>query len=261
MKQKILFEIREVTHPSTDTALMKLSPIGCRLPEMQPGQFVNVLVPDVKEAFLRRPISICNVADGQLWLYIKNVGKGSAGLVAMKEGQTLDILVPLGNGFNMPAPECKRPLLTGGGVGIAPLLYLGKVLKENGFQPSFLLGARSAGDFALLDEFYKLGDVALTTDDGSRGVHGTVMAHPWMSAEAPYADAIFCCGPTPMMKAVGKFAVEQGIPCEVSLENHMACGIGACLCCVENTKSGHQCVCSYGPVFNINELNWQPIKN
>ena len=140
-------------------------------------------------------------------------------------------------------------------MGVAPLLYLGKVLKEKGLEPTFLLGARSAKDLLMLSEFEKYGRVLVTTEDGTMGEKGFVTNHSVLQQEQ--FDMIQVCGPTPMMKAVARYASEKGIECEVSLENLMACGLGACLCCVEKTKEGNLCVCKEGPVFNIKRLLWQ----
>ena len=117
------------------------------------------------------------------------------------------------------------------------------------------MGARSAKDLLEIDLFQELGDVYLTTEDGSAGEQGFVTQHSILTQQK--FDRIATCGPKPMMMAVAKFARNSGITCEVSLENTMACGVGACLCCVENTKEGHVCVCKEGPVFNIDRLLWQ----
>lgn len=253
--QKI-FEIRESRRVTPDSILIKLAAVDGIMPEMLPGQFVNILTPQAPGTFLRRPISICNLRDGLLWLFIKNVGKGSKWLCSLEPGSKLDIVLPLGHGWTMPDKPGSKVLLIGGGVGVAPLLYWGAALKEAGHIPEFILGAATASAITLVDDFAEIGTVHLTTDDGSQGIKGNVLAHPCCSARAPKPDAIYCCGPTPMMKGVARMAQERGIPCEVSLENHMACGIGACLCCVEDTKAGNKCVCTEGPVFNINKLNW-----
>ena len=247
------------------------------LPEMLPGQFVEVRVDGSSTTFLRRPISI-NFVDRQaneLWLLVACVGDGTRRLAELKAGDTLNCVLPLGNGFTLPVtnpPSCvpsvaseqsssapftlhPSPLLVGGGVGVAPLLYLGKVLKEKGLEPTFLLGARSAKDLLMLSEFEKYGRVLVTTEDGTMGEKGFVTNHSVLQQEQ--FDMIQVCGPTPMMKAVARYANEKGIACEVSLENLMACGLGACLCCVEKTKEGNLCVCKEGPVFNIKRLLWQ----
>jgi len=146
-------------------------------------------------------------------------------------------------------------LLVGGGVGVAPLLFLGAELKGLGFEPTFLLGARTGGDLLMVDEFRRYGRVLITTEDGSVGERGFVTRHSVLSTES--FDRIYTCGPTPMMKAVAAYAYKNNVFCEASLENMMACGLGACLCCVEKTTEGNLCVCKNGPVFNINQLLWQ----
>ena len=228
---------------------------GSMLPAILPGQFVQVAA-NTPGVFLRRPISINDVNYDQntIDLLIRKAGKGTSTLVALKEGDKLNILLPLGNGFSLDVASGSRLLLIGGGVGVAPLLYLGRKLKEAGHKPEFLLGARSATDLLELDDFAAIGTVHVSTEDGSMGEHGLVTRH---SALEGNFDTIYCCGPAPMMKAVASIARERAINCEVSLENMMACGLGACLCCVENTVKGNVCVCTEGPVFNINLLNWQ----
>ena len=186
---------------------------------------------------------------------IQMVGDGTRKLAELKPGDRLNVVMPLGNSFTVPEVKSERVLLVGGGVGTAPMLYLGKTLVDAGIKPTFLLGARSAKDLLEIDLFQELGDVYLTTEDGSAGEQGFVTQHSILTQQK--FDRIATCGPKPMMMAVAKFARNSGITCEVSLENTMACGVGACLCCVENTKEGHVCVCKEGPVFNIDRLLWQ----
>ena len=227
-----------------------------KLPEMLPGQFVEVRVDGSPNTFLRRPISI-NFVDrekNELWLLIATVGDGTRQLAKLQPGDLLNCILPLGNGFCAEGGP-SVPLLIGGGVGVAPLLYLGAELAKNAIAPTFLLGARTKNDLLLLDEFKKYGRVVITTEDGSEGEKGFVTNHSLLQQER--FDHIFTCGPTPMMKAVARYAKQADIDCEVSLENLMACGLGACLCCVEKTVDGNLCVCKDGPVFNINQLLWQ----
>lgn len=228
------------------------------LPMMRPGQFVEVRVDGSHTTFLRRPISI-NYVDRQsneLWLLVATVGDGTRRLAELQAGDMLNCVLPLGNGFSQPCGEQQRTvLLVGGGVGVAPLLYQGAMLREAGVKPVFLLGARTRADLLMLDEFRKYGEVFVTTEDGSEGERGFVTQHSVLQHQQ--FDLIQSCGPTPMMKAVARYASQQGIECEVSLENMMACGLGACLCCVEKTTSGNLCVCKDGPVFNIKRLLWQ----
>lgn len=233
------------------TLLKLLLPNDC--PEIQAGQFVNILPPESANVLLRRPISVCDVRDGQLWLLVKDLGRGSHAIGECRVGDHLDVLLPLGHGFTTRINPAARLLLVGGGVGIAPLLYLGRKLREEGSYPVFLLGGRTDKDLPLLEEFRHFGRVNVCTEDGSQGVRGFVTDHPHFAREW---DMIYCCGPKPMMLAVARSAKERGITCEVSLENKMACGLGACLCCVEETTEGNKCTCTHGPVFNINQLTW-----
>ena len=226
------------------------------LPEMLPGQFIEVRVDGSSTTFLRRPISI-NFIDrkqNELWLLVATVGDGTHKLAELKEGDQLNCLLPLGNGFT-PVHEGEKVLLVGGGVGVAPLLYMGAQMQQMGMEPTFLLGARTAKDLLLLDMFNRFGRVLVTTEDGSQGEKGFVTNHSILSDER--FDRISTCGPTPMMKAVARYARSKGIDCEASLENLMACGLGACLCCVEKTTEGNLCVCKDGPVFNIKRLLWE----
>ena len=227
------------------------------LPEMQPGQFVEVRVDDSPSTFLRRPISINNVDydRNELWLLVAAVGDGTRRLQQLHKGDYLNCVLPLGNSFTLPSEPGKKVLLVGGGVGVAPLLYLGKRIKEEGSEPVFLLGARSAKDVLEKDLFEAVGRVLITTEDGSEGEKGFVTNHSALSQE--HFDMIETCGPKPMMMAVARYAYKNNIECEVSLENKMACGVGACLCCVEKTVEGNKCVCKEGPVMNIKELTWQ----
>ena len=227
------------------------------LPEMLPGQFVEIRIDGSPTTFLRRPISI-NYVDkdaNELWLLVAAVGDGTRKLAELKASDLLNCLLPLGNGFTMPQKPEERILLVGGGVGVAPLLYMGAEMAEKGCQPTFLLGARTAKDLLMLDEFRKYGRVCITTEDGSEGEKGFVTNHSLLHKEQ--FDRIATCGPTPMMKAVACYARQAETECEASLENLMACGLGACLCCVEKTTDGNLCVCKDGPVFNIHKLLWQ----
>lgn len=229
------------------------------LPEMCPGQFVEVRVENSSTTFLRRPISVnfVDTTTNELWLLVQLVGDGTRKMAEYQVGDTVNIMLPLGNGFTLPynTDKQKKFLLVGGGVGTAPMLYLGKCLKQAGFEPTFLLGARKKEDVLQLEHFQQIGTVYVTTEDGSLGEKGFVTNHSVLK-EVRF-DQIYTCGPKPMMVAVAKYAAAENIACEVSLENTMACGIGACLCCVEKNKEGHNvCVCSEGPVFNINDLSW-----
>ena len=268
MKKYILdLVVRSATQPRPGYVLLQLTNPSEPLPEMQPGQFVEVRIDDAPGVFLRRPISI-NLVDreaNELWLLVHVVGAGTRALAQIREGAVVNVVLPLGNGFSLPespkagsgdgiAGRQPRPLLIGGGIGTAPLLYLGQRMVECGIQPVFLLGARTVDDLMQLEDFRRLGTVYITTEDGGAGERGFVTQHSvWQQATF---TSIHTCGPKPMMMAIARLAREKGIPCEVSLENMMACGLGACLCCVEDTKDGNVCVCTEGPVFDIEKLKW-----
>ena len=257
MKKHILdLTISSVERLSERHVLLKLTHADA-LPEMLPGQFVEVRVDGSSSTFLRRPISI-NFVDhenNEMWLLVAMVGDGTRKLGELKPGDLLNCVLPLGNGFTSHlSPLASHPLLVGGGVGVAPLLYLGAELQRQGVEPTFLLGGRTKTDLLELELFKKIGRVCVTTEDGSLGEKGFVTNHSVLNETF---DQIFTCGPTPMMKAVARYANEKAIGCEASLENLMACGLGACLCCVEKTTEGNLCVCKEGPVFNIKRLLWQ----
>ena len=255
-KYELDLRVTENTILSPYYCLLKLTSDE-QLPEMQPGQFVEVRVDDSPRTFLRRPISIhyVNREENELWLLIQIVGEGTRRMATCRVGETVNLLMPLGNGFSIPSysPDM-RLLLIGGGVGVAPLLYLGEVLRQAGFIPEFLLGARSEKDIMQFLDFRQRGIVHITTEDGTLGEKGFVTEHSVL--QNSMFDHIYTCGPKPMMVAIARYVASRRIPCEVSLENTMACGIGACLCCVEKTNEGNKCVCTEGPVFNINQLTW-----
>lgn len=249
-------KVVSVEHINNKYVLIKLTQ-DRPLPEILPGQFVEVRVDGSPSTFLRRPISVNFVDYGtnQLWLLVAAIGDGTRRLASLHAGDVLNCMFPLGNSFTMPIGSAEKVLLVGGGVGVAPLLYFGKCLNDAGCRPVFLLGARSKGDLLLLDEFGKYGEVCITTEDGTAGERGFVTNHSIL--DKVRFDRISTCGPKPMMVAVAKYAKAHGIECEASLENMMACGLGACLCCVEKTTEGNVCVCKEGPVMNIKKLLWQ----
>ncbi|MFC2111572.1 dihydroorotate dehydrogenase electron transfer subunit [Bacteroidota bacterium] len=225
-----------------------------KLPEILPGQFAEVRVDNHSDVFLRRPLSIHDVDydKNTISFFIKAIGKGTWKLSELKIDEILNVIFPLGNSFSIK--ENSKVLLIGGGSGVAPFIFLAKALNKLGIKPKVLLGARAKDDIVLVDEFEKLGDVLITTEDGSQGEKGFVTDHSIF--KDMNFDIIQTCGPDPMMKAIGKISQSKNIHCEVSLENLMACGVGACLCCITETHSGNVCVCTEGPVFNVNDLKW-----
>lgn len=257
MKKYILdLTVREAQRLGSQFVLLRLTSEN-PLPEMLPGQFVEVRVDATPSVLLRRPISIhyFDEESNELGLLVQLVGDGTRWMATLKAGDLLNVVLPLGNGFTLPADKAVRPLLVGGGVGVAPLLYLGMKLREMGITPTFLLGSRTENELMQLAEFEKYGPVYVTTENGAVGEQGYVTQHSVLSREQ--FGQVYTCGPKPMMVAVARWAKSAGAPCEVSLENKMACGVGACLCCVEDTKEGNVCVCKEGPVFSIDKLSWQ----
>jgi len=229
------------------------------LPEILPGQFAQVKIKGSATTFLRRPISIYDVdySNRSLFLLIKIVGEGSRKLSKLNPEEKLNLIYPLGNSFSKP--ESQEVMLIGGGTGVAPLLLLGKYLRQQfNIIPKFILGYRSAKYIIEIEKFEAQGKVFITTEDGSSGFKGYVIHHPVLNQENKEIDMIYSCGPEIMMREVAKYAERKNIQCEVSLENLMGCGIGACLCCiVETSDKGNVNTCTNGPIFNSKQLKWQ----
>lgn len=213
----------------------------------KPGQFANILV---RGKTLRRPISICDIysENGLLRFVFEIRGEGTRILSQKKESEYLDILAPLGNGFNIEQTS-KKAVFIGGGIGVPPLLAASKPFGKNA---SVLLGFQNSKKIILADDFAKSGAaVKIATDDGSAGYHGFVTE--LLKEENPHI--IYACGPMPMLKIISNFARENGVPCQISLEERMACGIGACLVCACETRFGYRHVCKDGPVFDANDIS------
>ena len=210
-----------------------------------PGQFVNI---QLTGKFLRRPISVCDCADGKLTIIYKVVGKGTEQLSRMTHGR-LDILTGLGNGYDMTtAGDC--PVLVGGGVGVPPMYLLAKQLLAMGKKVSVILGFNTASEIFYEDAFRALGcDVTVTTVDGSQGVKGFVTdALAGMDYSYFYA-----CGPEPMLKALHRASRTSG---QMSFEERMGCGFGACMGCSCKTLTGYKRICKDGPVMRKEEILW-----
>lgn len=248
------FTIEKKDYVGGNCLLTLVTSDGASLPTIVPGQFVEVKV-DASGVLLRRPISICDIIlDTRLILLVKPVGKASTFMTEMPIGSQLDIMLPLGNGFDISAASGHRVLLVGGGVGVAPMVMLSRYLYEAGADVTVVIGGRSSADVEGVKSLFIKGvNTYISTDDGSVEHHGLVTQNPAFASEY---DVIYTCGPTPMMKAVAKIAKQRNIDCYVSLENMMGCGIGACLCCVEKTIEGNLCVCTDGPVFKTDKLLW-----
>lgn len=227
-----------------------------KLPEILPGNFAEIEIANSPKVFLRRPFSVydVNYQNNTISFFVKVIGEGTRLLGEKRKGEKLNMIYPLGNRFSTPSSG--RILVVAGGSGVAPFILYGKELKKKQAEITFLFGARSADEILLTDHFNSLGKVLVATEDGSLGEKGLVTEHSiFRTTDLPF-DFIVTCGPDPMMKAIARIAREKNIPCEVSLENTMACGFGACLCCIVPTHRGNLCVCTEGPVFNVNELKW-----
>jgi len=236
--------------------LIKLSSTES-LPKLTPGQFINIEIKNTSEIFLRRPFSVYEVDYEQntISLIVKILGRGSKKLTEITKGESLSIIFPLGKGFTYPNINDKI-LLIGGGRGVAPMVFLAKESGLSRENVSLLLGAKTIEDHVNVDDYHQYGNLYFTTEDGSLGEKGFVTQHSVFQNNLIKYDKIYACGPDAMMKAVAKEAKKASVFCEVSLENLMACGFGVCLCCIEPTVKGNLCVCTEGPVFNINDLKW-----
>ncbi|MDR0363686.1 MAG: dihydroorotate dehydrogenase electron transfer subunit [Bacteroidales bacterium] len=251
MKEVKDFKVLSNVKVNKEHLLLKVQS-DTKLLSILPGQFVEIRVDGSPTTFLRRPISIHDVDEENriISFLIRIVGDGTKKLSQLQPGDLVNILYPLGNGFTVEKVDY---LLIGGGCGLAPLRYLARKLNEIGMKPDILIGARDIDTLFGVEEHRALGNVFVTTEDGSVGERGYVTDHSILRHPERYGR-ICACGPDAMMKNVAKYAEKHEIPCEVSLENTMACGIGACLCCVTETVEGRKCVCTDGPVFDFSIL-------
>ncbi|MBM3251783.1 MAG: dihydroorotate dehydrogenase electron transfer subunit, partial [Candidatus Omnitrophica bacterium] len=234
----------------------------------KPGQFVNILVSEKFEPLLRRPFSVHRINSSNLEILYKAVGKATELLSQKRLGINLNILGPLGNGFSILDPSFS--ILVAGGIGVAPLLFLAEQtrIQYPASRIKILIGAKNKKDILCAEAFKNLGcEVKIATEDGSSGFKGLVtelLKKFLATSHRPQAisknrklaacslkpAAIYACGPKPMLKEIAKISKNKKIPAQISLEEHMACGIGACFGCVVKTKQGYKRVCKEGPVFN-----------
>jgi dihydroorotate dehydrogenase electron transfer subunit len=235
-------------------------------PLIQPGQFAHVRILPLKEALLRRPFSIFQVAGDTFSILYKNVGKGTDALARMHAGEELSVIAPLGHGFTVPKTGGETPLLVAGGYGMAAMFLLAQRSPQKGIV---FVGGRRRVDILCEKEFAAIGwDVRVATEDGSHGEKGLV-TQPLLAEIGNRKSEIgnrklFACGPTPMLKAVGKIAEDFNLPAELSMDEHMCCGVGTCLTCVIPVKSGggweYQRTCTEGPVFDSRQIVWDTAK-
>lgn len=230
-----------------------------RAPEISdaalPGQFVHIRCG--AERLLRRPISICDAQDGLLRLVIGERGEGTRWLAGLRAGEKVDLLGPLGRGFTIDSGDAPV-LLVGGGIGVPPLVFAAKRLSGRAHAAVGFCSKDAVMLVGMLNECCS--GVCLSTDDGSAGVHGYVDTLVRKELSKTRYGRILACGPRPMLRAVAACAREFKVPCEVSLEERMGCGVGACLVCACKTKTddgfAYRHVCSDGPVFNADEVMW-----
>lgn len=214
------------------------------------GQFCMICVMGFP---LRRPIAVCKAEGEKITVCYRLKGEGTRALAGVKAGEELSVLLPLGNGFFV-AEEEKRIAVVGGGVGIFPLISLIREY-EGKKEISAYMGFRSKNAVCMEEELARVNELQLTSDDGSVGFHGTAVQAFVNDFNRAKPQAVFACGPTPMLRALKQATKDLGIPVYVSLEERMGCGLGACLVCVCNKTDGrHARVCKDGPVFEINEV-------
>lgn len=239
-----------ITHRSLTPSIYEMVIEYDRVMDFIPGQFINLKIPPY---YLRRPLSVTDWDGKRLTLLYKVVGQGTDRLSQYHPGQTIDTLMPLGNGF-----DCDQPidLLIAGGMGVAPLYGLAKAMIQN-HPVTAILGFRNAQEAIYIDRYHALGvNVIVTSDDGSIGLHGSVMAGLAtidISGYHHYAS----CGPAIMMRSI---ATSVDLPGQVSLESRMGCGFGACMGCSIQLNDGYARVCTEGPIFDPKEVIWESLK-
>ena len=235
-------------------------------PLIQPGQFAHVRILPLKDALLRRPFSIFQVAGDTFSILYKTVGKGTDALSRMRAGEELSVIAPLGHGFTVPKAGGEIPLLVAGGYGMAAMFLLAQRSPQKGIV---FVGGRKRVDILCEKEFAAIGwEVRATTEDGSHGEKGLVTQPLLAEIRNPKSEIrnykLFACGPTPMLKAVAKIAEEASVTAELSMDEHMCCGVGVCLTCVIPVKTGdgweYQRTCTEGPVFDSRQIVWEATK-
>jgi len=228
-----------------------------------PGQFVHVRIPGFTEGILRRPFSIYKAHDGQLAFIYKVVGKGTAKLSSAKAGETINLLAPLGRGFDLTLCGDEIPVLVAGGYGVAPLAFLARRLDRTGVV---CIGGKTQADILCVDEFDSIGwRTLVSTEDGSLGYCGLVTeVLKNILSEMEKKIRVYACGPLGMLRAIAEMTVEAGIKTQLSFDRHMCCGVGACWTCVIPVKkeNGWQYsrVCKNGPVFDAELICWERLE-
>ncbi|MGI9860558.1 dihydroorotate dehydrogenase electron transfer subunit [Moorella naiadis] len=260
MPQHLQVEVLTSQPVGTDTCLLKL-----KAPDLaraaRPGQFVHLLCGEGRDPLLRRPLSIHDAGGGEVTLFYQVKGRGTSWLSRRQPGSRVDLLGPLGRGFTLVAGG--RLALMAGGLGMAPLFFLARVAREIGNTVDFFYGARDRQGLHRLEDLEGLGvRLYLATDDGSAGLHGSVTALWEQQLQGRVYDRAYACGPRPALAAFARLAAAAGIPAEVSLEERMACGFGACRGCVTALRDArgekyYENVCTGGPVFDAAAVCWE----
>ena len=226
--------------------------------EAKPGQFVHIRTENGYNPLLRRPFGIHGCQDEEIEILYKVVGRGTQALAGKKIGNGIDILGPLGQGFKID-PDSGRIVLVAGGMGIAPLCFLAE--KLSGEDILVLVGAESAGKVLCLERFEMLNaKIQIATEDGSKGFKGMLgelFSH--FLKKNSQLDLVYACGPMPMLRRIAQLSLKYKIPCQVSLEQKMACGMGACLGCTIEGKNSYLRACSDGPVFQAQQILWNKV--
>ena len=231
---------------------------------IKPGQFFNIRINKSYQPLLRRPFSVYKIGKDKVEILYKVVGKATQDLSSKKKNDTLDIIGPLGNAFNVESSVINRQssvILVAGGHGIAPLYALAKQVAGNRCRVAVFIGARTKKYIVCEKDFKKLGaKISIATEDGSKGYKGLItdlLERKICVAGYKPQVTMFACGPKPMLKSLAKLAKRYKIPCQVSLEEYMACGTGTCLGCAVKAPTGYKLVCKDGPVFDSKEIVWQ----
>ena len=239
--KNVILKIKENKQLSNDIYLMKLE--GDLSEIKNPGEFVEIKLDNY---YLRRPISVHNYSKNELTLLYKVLGRGTNDLSKYQIGKELDVLVGLGNGFDIS--KSNKPLLIAGGIGIAPMYNLALKFNKLGVKPTLIYGVSRESDLALIDEFSKICNLIICSDDGSHGFKGNVVSY--LKENKIDFDKYYACGPQVMLKYLKQYS-ENGY---VSLEARMGCGFGACMGCSIETTHGPKRVCKEGPVFEASEV-------
>ena len=239
--QNVILEVVNNVKVGKDVYLMRLE--GDLSSIKNPGEFVEI---QLDNYYLRRPISVCDYSPTHLDLLYKVLGHGTKDMSSYEKGKKLDVLVNLGNGFDVK--KSTKPLLVAGGIGIAPMFALAKSFNNLGIKPTLIYGAASESDLVLLDELSKYCELVVCTDDGSLGYKGNVVSY--LKENNVEFDKYYACGPQVMLKYLSLYNGNG----YVSLEARMGCGFGACMGCSIMTTNGPKRVCKEGPVFEASEV-------